>query len=281
MRIKLSDVVFHVETFGELGSPVLLVMGLGMPGRAWKNQVPDLARHHRVAWFDHRGSGKTEARPGLWSMDLFARDCVTLMDHLGWVDAHVVGVSMGGMIAQHVALKYRERVRSLSLIATHAGGFRGRMPTGAGLWRFVSANGASVDKRLNHLMSLLFPDDAFDESERARVKEGLLQDLVDRQPVRYRLSQLVAVLRHDMRARLSELGGVPTLVAKPGRDILVRPEECTRLANNIPGAKLVEFPNAGHGIIRQEAPALNQELLRHFAAADFRQQAAKQLTNKS
>lgn len=270
MRVALPDADFFVETFGDSGSPVLLVMGLGMPGRAWKNQAPELARKHRVAWFDHRGAGQTEARPGIWSMELLAKDCSSLMDHLGWENAHIVGVSMGGMVAQHVALNHRSRVRSLSLIATHAGGFTGRLPTLIGLWRFVSANGTSAEKRMDHLMSLLFPDDAFDEQERARVKESLWLDLVDRQPARYRLAQLSAVLRHNNRNKLGQLRGIPTFVAKPGRDILIRPRECEWLAQQIPDATLVEFPNAGHGIIRQEAAALNRELLRHFEAVDRR-----------
>ncbi|MCA9537524.1 MAG: alpha/beta fold hydrolase, partial [Myxococcales bacterium] len=134
---RFEDVELAYEVAGAAGSPVLLIMGFSVPGRAWSGQVPALAERHRVAWFDNRGVGNTQARPGWYSMRLLADDARRLLDHLDWPTAHIVGVSMGGMIAQELAVTVPDRVRSLTLIATHAGGVRARTPTWRGLMRFA------------------------------------------------------------------------------------------------------------------------------------------------
>lgn len=254
---------------GETGSPVLLVMGFAMPGRAWGHQVPDLARHHRVAFYDHRGAGNTEAPAGAYSMALFARDAVALLDHLGWDSAHVVGVSMGGMVAQHLALAHGHRLRSLTLMVTHAGGPRMLAMTLPGLTGFARVNVArSEDARLQALERLLFPAEFLAACDRVEVRERLRRDLDRKSTSAKRLSQLAAVLRHDTRARLAELGALPTLVVKAARDILVRPSASDLLHHGIPGSRLVELAEAGHGIIRQCPAEVNTALLEHFAAAD-------------
>ena len=102
------------------GTPVLLVMGFMARGRAWRSQIEALSRHHQVLWFDHRGVGDSPG-PAACSMKEFAEDGLALMDHLKWDRAHVIGISMGGMISQEIAVTAPHRVISLSLIVTHYG----------------------------------------------------------------------------------------------------------------------------------------------------------------
>ncbi|MDY0003650.1 MAG: alpha/beta fold hydrolase [Polyangia bacterium] len=251
---------------GDSGSPVLLLMGFAMPGRAWRHQAPVLARHHRVAFLDNRGSGNTEAPPGAYSMGLLAADAIALMDHLGWEDAHVVGVSMGGMVAQHLALGHRRRLRSLTLIVTHPGGPRHLAASMWGLSGFLRVNLARTEEaRLEALERLLFPASFLASCDRALVRENLRRDLDVMSTSRKRLSQLAAVLRHDVRARLGELAGLPTLVVKAEKDILVHPSSSDYLHGAIPGSRLLPIPGAGHGVIRQCHAELNQALLAHFS----------------
>jgi 3-oxoadipate enol-lactonase len=251
-------------TRGSRGSPVLLVMGFGVPGRAWVHQVPALSARHRVAWYDHRGSGATEAAPGRYTMAGLAEDARLLLDHLGWDRAHVVGVSMGGMVAQELALRHRARLRSLTLIATHAGGLKARLPTVRGAGLFMEANTGNRQRRMWALARLLFPDDFLARCDRAWLDAVLEADFGRPPPLSARCSQLAAVARHDTRDRLGCLDGLRTLVVKPGRDLLVRPVQSDHLARLIPGAGLLELPNAGHGVIRQCHAGLNEALLRHF-----------------
>ncbi len=254
---------------GEHGSPVLLLMGFAMPGRAWVHQVPTLAKRHQVAFYDHRGAGNTEAPTGAYTMSLLASDAVRLLDHLGWDTAHVVGVSMGGMVAQHVALEHPERLRSLSLIVTHPGGLRFQPPAALGLYRFAEVNLAkSLDDRLAALERLLFPQEFLRSCDRDWLRGVLRRDFDSRINGKKRASQMAAVLRHDTRRRLPELGRHSTLVVQAGQDILIRPAASDALHRGIPGSRLLCFPEAGHGIIRQSAPRLNQALLDHFAAAE-------------
>ena len=119
-HLELDGARLYYETTGETGTPVLLIMGFAVPMTMWGAQVPALAERHRVIAFDNRGAGKTTARPGLYTMRGFADDAVRLLDHLGVERAHVTGVSMGGMIAQELALGHRDRVLSLSLVATQS-----------------------------------------------------------------------------------------------------------------------------------------------------------------
>jgi pimeloyl-ACP methyl ester carboxylesterase len=254
---------------GEAGPPVLLLMGFAMPGRAWVHQVPTLSARHRVAFYDHRGAGRTRAPVGTYSMDLLAADAAALLDHLGWADAHVVGVSMGGMVAQHFALAHPERVRSLTLIVTHPGGLAYRAPTLAGMARFAQVNLArTAEARLDALERLLFPAAFLRSCDRAWIREVLRRDFDQAVTPAQRFSQLAAVARHDTRARLAALGRHRTLVVKAGKDILIRTAGSDALHRGIPGSRRLDFPDAGHGIIRQCHGELNSALLAHFAESD-------------
>ena len=267
-RLEGHGVSLAYGTRGERGSPVLLIMGYGMPGRAWVHQVDDLAAAHRVAWYDHRGAGATRAAAGPYTMDLLAADAAHLMDHLGWERAHIVGVSMGGMVAQRLALDHRQRLLSLALIATHPGGMRARLPRAAGVARFIGAHRGPTRQRVRALERLLFPEAFLSTCDRRWLGAVLRSDFGRPVALRHRLSQLCAVSLHDTRASLRRLAGMPTLVVKPDQDVLVRPDQSDRLARLIPGARLETFPDAGHGLIRQCHARLNPMLLEHMAAAE-------------
>ena len=247
---------------GQGDAPVLLVMGFGFSGKAWRPQVTALAPRHPVVWYDNRGVGESEPATAPYGIADLADDAAALLDHLGWARAHVVGVSMGGMIAQELALRHRARLRSLTLIATMAGGTLAKLPTAQGMALFARAQLQQGPGRLAALAQLLYPPGTEPEP-------GVVQPGFDRPPPRRTIGwQLRAILRHETRARLSSLAGLPTLVIKPARDILVRPRHSDELHGAIPGARLVTFEDAGHGVTAQCATRLNTELLAHFAAAD-------------
>ena len=258
---------------GDTGTPVLLIMGYCVPGRAWRFQWPALAAAHQVALFDNRGTGGSGAPDGRWQMRDLANDAIALMDHLGWERAHVVGVSMGGMIAQHIGLQARQRVRSISLVATQAGGIRAMLPGAGGLKRFAMANLGTRSERGRHLASLLFPDAFINEVGRPWLERVLMDDFGDPIPAKSRRQQLAAIAGHRTAARLHELAGLPCLIVRPGADLLIHPSQSDRLARLLPHAEVLRLDNAGHGVIRQEAAALNAALLRHFARSDGQRSA--------
>jgi len=258
----------HHEIAGDHGSPVLLIMGLIMPGRAWVHQVAALSAHHRVITFDNRGIGRSERTRGPYRMDQLADDAVGLLDELGLPDAHIVGVSMGGHISQHLALRHRDRVRSLSLIATHAGGWRARLPDRQGIWWFLRAQTGDRDARGRAVANLLYPKAWLANADPANLRALLENDLGQPVSRSVMLAQVAAILGHDAAARLRELAGIPTLIVRPGLDCLIRPRESDRLHRLLPHARLVRIDDAGHGVIRQCPDTVNAELLRHFAEVD-------------
>lgn len=261
---RFGDVELYHETAGDGGSPVLLVMGLTGRGAGWECQIPALAARHRLAWFDNRGVGETRCAIRPWTMATLAGDAAALIAHLGWEAAHVVGVSMGGMIAQELALTRPERVRSLTLIATHAGGRRPRRPTLPGLAAVLHANvlGGGYDAMARALYPAQYLARADHDAMRAQLRRSFPP-----LPRRNALAQLAAVARHRSAARLAAITA-PTLVVQAGRDRLIHPRESDRLHRLIPGARIERFADAGHGLIRQYAHAVNALLLDHFAAVD-------------
>lgn len=257
----------YYERHGADGPRVLLVMGFGMSGRAWRAQFDDLRSDHEVVWYDNRGLGGSSAGAGRHDLGSLAADAVALLDHLRWPDAHIVGVSMGGMISQHIALNHRARVRSLALIATHPGGWR-MAPTLRGLRLFMRANTSRGPERLEALAHLLFSNTHLhDLAAKGWTADELAAIAVPSDP-KVRLGQVRAILGHDTRPRLPELRGLPTLIVRPGRDVLVPPRGSDALANGIPGASVLDLRSAGHGVAAEEAARVNAALRAHFEQAD-------------
>ncbi len=256
-------------TEGTAGPCVLLIMGFGMAGEAWRPQLDGLAAGHRVAAYDHLGLGGSDPAPPWPTMLTMATDATRVLDALGWPSAHVVGVSMGGMIAQELALLAPPRVRSLTLIATHAGGVQAALPTVRGMIRFAQANLGSPPQRLAALKALLYTPEFLASTDMERLDRRLADSASRRAPRETLRGHLHAVNAHRTASRLGRLR-TPTLVVRPGRDILVSPRNSDRLARAIPGARVARFEDAGHGVTFQCADALNRELASHFAAAEAR-----------
>lgn len=248
------------------GEPVLLVMGLGMPGDTWEWQVEGLAQQHAVACFDHLGVGASKPlERRRRNMGQLAADAFAVMDACGWERAHVVGVSMGGMIAQHMALNSPERVRSLALLATSAGGRLAPLPKWQGVQRFLKVSSAKTpEARAEALLKLLFPASFLRESPAETL--STLRASYSRVTVpRTMRAHFLAVVSHNTAPVLSSLR-CPTLILQPALDILINPRESKRLARLIPHATLLRYEDSGHGVVRQCPNRVNKDLLAHFAS---------------
>jgi pimeloyl-ACP methyl ester carboxylesterase len=224
--------------------PVLMIMGLGASSRLWFRLLPWLTRRHRVIVFDNRGTGGSAAVRGRLTMRGLADDAVTVLDAAGIERAHVVGASMGGMIAQHVALDHADRVRSLVLACTTAGGRSGAPP-----WRLLASAAARPLLGPRRSFPLVAPSLYAARTLREhpdRVSEDLDRRMADSTSPLTLYAQLGAIAVHDTRPRLAELEQVPTLVVHGLEDRLVPPARGRELAQLIPGAHLELIPECGH-----------------------------------
>jgi 3-oxoadipate enol-lactonase len=265
----VNDTDLFFETAGDSGPPVLLVMGLRARGLAWLPIVDHLSRDHQVVWYDHRGIGGSKPLTGPTSMAQMAGDAVGLMDHLGWGSAHVAGVSMGGMVSQHIALDHAERVRSVSFIVTTAHG-RGLLKTNLNtVWRYSGTFFGSREKRLTALARLLY---SAGHLERVGV-ENVVQRLMDAfghdHPGTAR-AQVKAVGGHDTRARLSEVR-LPSLVIGAGSDCIVPEWHGKHVHGEIDGSDYLAFPHAAHGVIAEESEAVSARIAALIDSAEGRQ----------
>jgi pimeloyl-ACP methyl ester carboxylesterase len=244
------------------GEPLLLIMGLSGSSRPWFRLVPHLRRHCQVIVFDNRGTGDSDPVRGRLTMADMASDAVAVLDAAGHDRAHVMGVSMGGMVAQHVALDHSERVRSLILGCTTAGG-----PAGRPNWRLLTATALRPVLGATRTFPLLVPALYGRRTRREhpqRVREDLDVRVADATSIQTIVAQMGAIVGHDTRARLHELTGLPVTVVHGIEDALVPVQRGRELAAAIPGAKLVMIPGCGHILATEAERELPAIVLRHL-----------------
>jgi pimeloyl-ACP methyl ester carboxylesterase len=254
---------------GAPGEPVLMIMGLGASSRLWARIAPWIGQRHRVILFDNRGTGSSAGIRSRLTMSSLAGDALTVLDEAGVESAHVIGASMGGMIAQHVALDHRDRVRSLVLACTTPGGRAGAPP-----WRMLAATALRPmlgSRRTFPLVSPLLYSARTRAEYPNRMREDLQLRIADNTSPLTVYAQMGAISGHDTRSRLGELADVPTLIVHGLDDVLVPPDRARDLAAAIPGSQLELIPSCGHILgtdaEEQTASAILEHLERSAARA--------------
>jgi len=251
----------HYEELGEKGaSPLLLIMGLALSGRGWGQLARVLSQRFRVIVFDNRGTGRSgPARLGLRMRDL-ADDAAAVLDAAGVESADVFGISMGGMIAQELALRHPGRVRRLALGATFASYWRSHKASPRVVLAGVAASVTRASTATARIARLLLSEE-FYAADPSRARSFLLEG--ELAGFRCAFVQMGAVIRHAAQRKLSAIH-VPTLVLTGDADRLVPHRNSERLAASIPGAKLVVLPGAGHAFPFEREEETADALIRHF-----------------
>ena len=265
--LKRDGVDLHYELVGS-GPPVLLIQGIGVTAEGWRPQVTGLAGQFQLLTFDNRGIGRSQPCAGPISIEVMADDARALMDAAGWASAHVVGHSMGGVIAQQLALDCPARVRSLVLLCTFARGKDGARPTPWVIGMSLRTRLGPRPARRRAFLEMLYPRDYLKTVDLNRLAEetGRIvgRDLADQPPVL--MQQLRALGRHNALGRLGELARIPTLVISGAHDPIAKPAYGRALAAAIPGARFEAWPEAAHGVIIQQAEQINRRLGTFFAS---------------
>ncbi|HET6911144.1 MAG TPA: alpha/beta hydrolase [Mycobacteriales bacterium] len=255
--LELDGIRIHFRLEGEGDNVVVLVNGLADDLDTWMLQVPDLVDHgYKVLTFDNRGVGQSDKPMGPYSTALMAADTKQLVDALSITNFHLVGVSMGGMIAQEYAIRHGSDLASLTLACTYAapGRFCGRMFQ---FWQDLApVMGLSAVMR-DVLLWAFTPKFFAERDEDAEEFESSLRFIT--QPIPAYLSQLAAIQGHDTEEALSTIR-TQTLVLAGEEDILIPVSLQRELHGRIPEARWATTPG-GHACMWEYPAEFNQSLL--------------------
>jgi pimeloyl-ACP methyl ester carboxylesterase len=248
------------------GPPVLFIQGVGVHGDGWTPQTDVLARRFRCLSFDNRGMGRSQPDGGFISVEQMADDALAILDAEGVESAHVVGHSLGGLVALSVALEARPRVLSLALLCTFADGRAAAPLTLRMMWLGLRTRFGTRRMRRYAFLRLVMSPSAVEGANKkvmaARLAGLFGHDLGEQPPVVSQ--QLAAMRKYSVADRLGELAGLPTLVMSAAHDPISPPKVSQALADGIPGARHVAFADAAHGLPIQHADRVNALLMEHL-----------------
>lgn len=260
--IRSGDIQLWYETFGE-GEPLVMIMGLGGVIQAWSLQIAEFAKQYRLICMDNRGAGRSDKPKGPYAIEAFAEDLATVLDDAGVESAHVLGVSMGGLIAQEFYHRHPRRVRSLILGCTGVGPSD---PAAIPPQPHVNA-ALRLDRRSEPLEKVT------EAMARAFYHPSYLEkipDLIARlvkineaipQPPHAFEGQLRACHTHTPNSpRLKDIR-VPTLVLHGEHDDVWPLGNARYLAEHIPQAELVVIPDSAHMFMIEKPREFNQAVL--------------------
>ena len=248
----------HYRTVGDPSNPPLvLIQGLLCSGRFWFHLPELLAEDARDPWHvivpDNRGVGQSDLPQRLWTMGTMADDVVAVLDQLGIRKATIVGISMGGMISQQIALRHPDRVSGLMLMATWPGLPYARLPTPRMLGTLVGSALAKPNS-IAPLARLLLPAHA--QPNARELLSGWIGLMREAPPPRETfVRQFAAVSTHSTGHRLERIQ-VPVRVVTGSEDALVPPRNSEILARRIRGSTLEVLPRVGHAI-----PLMDREVV--------------------
>jgi pimeloyl-ACP methyl ester carboxylesterase len=261
--VDIKEVKIYYEVHGE-GNPLLMIQGYGGSSEDWNSQEPramELSKHYKVILIDSRGTGRSSASTEEFTIEAMADDAAALLDHLKLSRAHVLGTSMGGMIAQELAIKYPEKVDGLLLLYTGPGGHLYDLPGQRESlrklsWSFKPPVGMSPEDVTDEILRLAYYKDYLtlnrDKLKSAVVEYPTPSSTLER--------QYNAIMRFDSTGRL-DLIKSKTLILHGWNDLLIFPEAARFLADHISDSELLMFERAGHVLSEERWPEVKGLIL--------------------
>ena len=260
--VPTRDIITYYEEAGS-GDPLVLIMGLGGDLQGWALTAPALAKQFRVITYDNRGAGRTSAPDKPYSIAGMADDLAALLDALKIDKAHILGYSMGGMIAQEFALKYPNRVNRLILLATSAGP-DGYSRTIVKNWVNARRSNMSREQIARNGAPFVYTAELLDDSDRFdRAIQNSVSNPYAQQDHAY-MRQADAILNFSTADRLGNIKA-ETLIVVNKEDILIPPRNGKKLNSGISGSKLLELDGAHAGVI--EYPNEHNDAFLQFLGA--------------
>lgn len=246
-ELSANGINIHYEIQGK-GTPLVMIAGLGYPVWQWHRMIPSLAEHMQVIAFDNRGVGESDKPGGPYSADLLAADTAALLDGLNIESAVVMGHSMGGYIAQELALSYPGKVSKLILCSTNFGGPHHVPITPEAMAVLSDVISDPITRFKNGLVVSTAP--GFAEKHEQIIQEWLdwrIANPLDLAGYQAQMAIGLALISEaaSFENRLPKIN-VPTLILFGVFDKVVPPDNAELLAEKIPNSKIVILPDAGH-----------------------------------
>lgn len=257
--VDRQDARIYWNSLGQ-GEPVVLIMGLGCSSAMWFRVAPQLARTHRVILLDNRGTGQTRVRHVVvHRVSSMAADVAAVLDAAGEQSAHVIGFSMGGMIAQQFVIDYSHRVRSLTLLGTHPGGpWAVQAAPRVRQLLFAKAH-MSAEESLNQMR----PHTYAHQTPHALFEEDALVRLANQPTARDYQAQLFGLIYWSAYQHLPSMS-VPTLVMHGLQDELIPPANGKLIASRITNSNLIELPDASHWLMTDSNAKCMRSIKQHL-----------------
>lgn len=256
-KATVGEIEMAYEVAGE-GHPLILISGVGYGGWFWHKVVPALSEHFRVVTFDNRGAGGTDKPGGPYTTAMMAADTAGLLDGLGIRKAYVLGHSLGGFIAQELALARPELVEKLILASTTYGGPNVIPITPEALEVLTKRDGDPVELVQRGIQVACAP--GFAERHPEIVQELLQYRLTNPVPPAQYQAQVMAGATHNAEDRVHRIT-CPVLVLFGEHDKVVPPGNAELLARKLPNARVKILPNVGHVFPVEDPEATVQAIL--------------------
>ena len=253
-----NDITLYYETHGS-GPPLLLIAGFASDSQSWQPVIRTLAERFRVIVCDNRGSGRTRPMDVFVSIGDMADDCGRLLDHLGLGASHVLGHSMGGFIAQELALRQPHQLLSLILAATACR----NSPRNNALfadWINIHTSGVNLEQWFRAIFYWLFTLRFFDDRHNVAAALNYALDYPFPQSGAALANQVRAMAEFDRSGDISTIT-LPTLVITGSEDILFPLETADMLVQLIPAARLEMIRNAAHSIHCEQPDAFCRAII--------------------
>ena len=255
-KVNVNDIQVYYEVKGE-GIPLVMITGLSDNLDGWDPRlVEELSRKFKLVTFDNRGAGRTDVSDRKYTIKLFADDTTDLMDALGISEAHILGHSLGGMIAQELVLNHPEKVAKLVLCSTCSGGLKD-VQSSEEVSKMLTADTTkmSQEEKWRMLLPLVFTDDFIKQNlnfimqyGQRRLKRPISEEAY--------MHQLDAIRTFNTYERLHQIK-VPTLILHGKKDVLIPSENGAILAETIPNAKLIYFEKSAHILAEEMNEVIN------------------------
>ncbi len=277
--VKVNGIDLYYEIHGS-GEPLLMIEGLGYSAWMWYKQIPVFSKRYQVILFDNRGAGNTDKPDSEYSIEIMADDASGLLRTLGIGPVHALGISLGGFIAQELALRHPDLVKSLSLVSTNSGPGKRAMRNSQhvnGLFKlwgilpgtFEMGGKASVplgfeygitkEDRIRYGLSLAFTPEYYRQHPE-EIERIVRWRLENPQPGYAWTRQLMAGMNFDSSGRAENIHA-PTLILNGTEDRIVTPESARELAGSIPDSRYIEIEGSGHLLFIERSDEFNDTVM--------------------